>query len=625
VGQINKKVPKCLHTCLHCGHAVISERYTGPSRKLEFDGCWKHDVTLPVSRKECESFEESIERITREFWEKWNWKVYVNGDLVNQKVPEEPEDEKKSSQKTKDPTYDNKDDHIIDYRNLPNIKEKGVTTRALVLQALTNNISQLKDIAQFAGVDPSTAHYHLQNLIQEERVTRLSWGEYSLADENHLKNHDLTFEKFLKNSSQSIGRNTHSMELHPAEKNILLDILSTENKYNLYSERALARKSKISRYAVKKYTRNLEKKKLITIKHYRNQLVFTPTEIAIKGLSGFFSSVKTGSKIDSSSSKVQPITQPVNSKVQPMVNTLDTFEDYLSWQQKNAHRIIMQFKLLRCSHQRLKKSGWIFGQKSIHKHFPQAYIFKSKDPTAEIINVLHKHPFIFTSEFEFQEQLITFVNEVIDRLKEYGIIIDLSEPAEIRLQHEALENDAFARKAIKKGLLYLKSSVKQMDSTGEIIEYVVAIDKSKEIHLEFEGSEAHHFVEEYEGFIDDVATGRIDRRDLREIPQVFKRVDERIGSMESILQSSIQDIQDTQTMLHQNQLTFSENLASHVDMVQKINRAAESLNKAAENIKKALNFFLELSNDLTFRTPLVKNRFFRIPLPSGQVSFHVLA
>jgi len=377
------------------------------------------------------------------------------------------------------------------------------------------------------------------------------------------------------------------MELHPVEKNILLDILSTENKYTLYSERALARKSKISRYKAKKYTRNLEKKKLITIKRQGKQLIFTPTEVAIKGLSGFFSSGKTGSKNDSSSSKVQP-----------MVNTLDTFEDHLSWQQKNAHRIIMQFKLLRCNHQRLKRSGWIFGQKSVHKHFTQAYIFKSKDPTAEIINVLPKHPFIFTSAFEFQAQIITFTNEVIDRLNAYGIIIDLSEPAEIKLQHEALKNDTFAKKAIKKGLLYFRSSVKQMDSTGEVMEYAVAIDKSKEIHLEFEGSEAHHFVEEYEGFIDDVATRRIDRRDLREIPQVIKRVDERIGGMENTLQSSTHDIQDTQGMLHQNQLLFSENLASHVDMVQKINRAAESLNKAAENINKALEAFHKLDKKL---------------------------
>ena len=585
MGLSNKKVPKCLHTCFHCGHAVLSERYSGPSRKLEFDGCWKHDVRLPVSREECESFEESPERITREFWEKWNWKVYVDGDLVPQKVSEESE--KELYEQSENRSQNNKD-HIIDYRDLPTIKKKDITTRALVLQALTNNISLLKDIAQFAGVDPSTVHYHVRNLIREERVMKISWGKYSLVDEIHLKNHDATFEKFLKNSSQSIGENTYSMELHPIEKNILLDILSTENKYEMYSERELARKFKISRYAVKKYTRNLEKKKLITIKHYRKQLIFTPTEVAIKGLSDFFSSGKTGSKINSSSSKVQPITQPVDSKVQPMINTLDTFEDHLGWQQKNAHRIIMQFKLLRCNHQRLKRSGWIFGQKSIHKHFTQAYIFKSKDPTAEIINVLPKHPFIFTSEFEFQAQIISFVNEVIDRLKAYDIIINLSEPAEIKLQHEALENDAFARNAIKKGLLYFRSSVKQMDSTGEIMEYAVAIDKSKEIHLEFEGSEAHHFVEEYEGFIDDVATGRIDRRDLREIPQVIKKVDERIGGMENVLQSSIQDIQDTQSMLHQNQLTFSENLTSHVDMVQKINQAAESLNKAAENISKAI-------------------------------------
>jgi flagellar hook-basal body complex protein FliE/predicted transcriptional regulator len=447
-------------------------------------------------------------------------------------------------------------------------------------------------------VDPSTTHYHLRNLIREERVTRLSWGEYSLANETHLKNHDLTFEKVLKNSSQSIGENTNPMELHPAEKNILLDILSKENTYKLFSERELARKSNISRYTTKKYTRNLEKKKLITIKCKGKQLIFTPTEVAIKGISSFFSSVKTGSKIDSSSSKVQPITQPVDSKVQPITyNTLDTFEDYLSWQQKNAHRIIIQFKLLRCNHQRLKKSGWIFGQKSVHKHFTQAYIFKSKDPAAQIINVLPKHPFIFTSEFEFQEQIITFVNELIDRLKEHGIIIDLSEPAEIKLQHEALENDAFARKTIKKGLLYFRSQVKQLDSTGEIMEYAVTIDKSKEIHLEFEGSEAHHFVEEYEEFIDDVITRRIDRKDLRNIPGAFERVDERIGGMENILQSSIQDIQDTQNMLHQNQLLFSENLVSHVDMVQKITKAAESLNRAAENINRALETFHDISFD----------------------------
>lgn len=82
--------------------------------------------------------------------------------------------------------------------------------------------------------------------------------------------------------------------------------------------------------------------------------------------------------------------------------------------------------------------------------------------------------------------------------------------------------------------------------------YAVAIDKSKEIHLEFEGFEAHHFVQEYEGFIDDVIIKRIDRRDLRKIPGALGRVDERIGSIENILQSNIQDIQDTQNMFHQN-------------------------------------------------------------------------
>jgi len=297
------RIPRCLHTCLHCGHAVLSERYSGPSRKLEFDSCWKHDITLPVSREECESFEESTERITREFWEKWNWKVYVDGDLVIQKVPEETDetDKKEQFEQTQGHPQNNKNEHIIDYRDLPNIKKKDITTRALVLQALANNISRLRDIAQFASVDPSTAHYHLRNLIREERVMKLSWGEYSLVNENHLQNHDTTFEKFLKNSSQSIGKNTDPLVLHPAEKNILLDILSKENTYELFSERELARKSNISRYTTKKYTIGLEKKKLITVKRKGKQMIFTPTEVAIKGLSEYFSSMKTGSKILKSS------------------------------------------------------------------------------------------------------------------------------------------------------------------------------------------------------------------------------------------------------------------------------------------------------------------------------------
>jgi len=123
------------------------------------------------------------------------------------------------------------------------------------------------------------------------------------------------------------------------------------------------------------------------------------------------------------------------------------------------------------------------------------------------------------------------------------------------------------------------------------MEYAIAIDKSKEIHLEFEGSEAHHFVEEYEGFIDDMVTGRIDRRDLRKLLGVLGKIDERIGGMENILQSSIQDIRDTQNMLHKNQLLFSENLVSHVDMVQKITKATESLNRVTENINRALEKF----------------------------------
>ncbi|MBU7018466.1 MAG: hypothetical protein HXS44_13225 [Theionarchaea archaeon] len=344
-----------------------------------------------------------------------------------------------------------------------------------------------------------------------------------------------------------------------------MDILSKENKYEQFSERELARRFNISRYAVKKYSENLEKNKLITIKRENNQLVFTPTEVAIKGLSEFFNSVQTGSKIDSSSSKIQPLYQlgddsmvvnkdyssldaplePVNMVREspgvytPSENILETFDDYLIWQQKNAHRMIIQFKLLRCSHPRLKGTGWIFGQKSIHRHFTEAYIFKSKDPKGEFVNILPRNPFIFMSPFEFEDQITTFVNEVIDVLRDHGMIIDLSEPAEIKLQHEAIEDDPFARKVIEKGLLYFESKVVTVDSTGELMKYVIKIDKSKPLHLEFEGSEAHHLTENLEAFVDDVITGRIDRKKLREIPNEVENFRKEFGKEVRKIEASL--------------------------------------------------------------------------------------
>jgi hypothetical protein len=197
----------------------------------------------------------------------------------------------------------------------------------------------------------------------------------------------------------------------------------------------------------------------------------------------------------------------------PDQNALHTFEDYIAWQQKNAHRLIIQFKLLRCNHHRLKSTGWIFGKKSIHYHFTEAFIFKSKDPSKEVINVLPKNPFMFVSPFEFEDQIIGFVNEVIDRLNEYGIVIDLSEPAEIKMEHVALEDDIFARKVVQKGLLYFVSTIHTRDSNED----------------------------PYETFIDDVVSGKIDRNDLKELPykvdgintgikEEFEKIENRLSS-----------------------------------------------------------------------------------------------
>jgi predicted transcriptional regulator len=400
----------------------------------------------------------------------------------------------------------------------------------------------------------------------------------------------------------SLKRELH--ELHPAEKNILMDILSKDNKYERFSERELARRNSISRYSVKKYTEELEKSKLIIIKREKNQFVYLPTELAVKGLTDFFQSLNNGSKVDSSSSKIQPLDPRVQSAdpvephnppdspedtslIQPTSNVLETFDEYIAWQQKSAHRLFIQFRLLHCNHSRLKKTGWIFGEKSIRKHFAEAYIFKSKDPQGHFINVLPKNPIIFFSPFEFEEKIVTLVNEVIDRLREYQIVIDLSEPAEVKMAHVALEDDVFARKVIEKGLLYFESKV-VMDATGERIAYVIKIDKSKSLHLEFEGTEALKLTENLEAFVDDVVSGRIDRKKLREIPQKVDNLEKEFGreihNIGERLDTNIKDIGKTQELLHRNQVKITENLVSFMKIVKKINEASESMALAAHTI-----------------------------------------
>jgi hypothetical protein len=313
------------------------------------------------------------------------------------------------------------------------------------------------------------------------------------------------------------------------------------------------------------------------------------------------------------SSKVQPIqpseiNQPDRDSLQNQDDHVDTvkdpgpdtvretFDDYIAWQQKNAHRLFIQFKLLKCNHNRLKGTGWVFGKKSIHKHFDEAYIFKSKDPKGHYVNVLPKHPFIFESPFEFHDQVIDFVNEIIDRLRDYGMIIDLSEPTEVRMQHVAIEDDPFARKIIEKKLLYFKSKVVTIDSTGETMEYVIAIDKSKKLHLEIEGREAQQLMENYEEFIDDVVTKRIDPKFLRELPEQNKKLKEKM-----------QTIQDDQTRFDNTLNSFSEtvqfyseNIETHINaltsLTESVNRSIEAskkIERAAESTEKAAKALIE--------------------------------
>jgi predicted transcriptional regulator len=272
-----------------------------------YDGCWKSDkIRLPVNREDCGKFEESIERVQRKFWKKWAWKVYINGDLVT--LEQGPQENSESSQgqsciaaQASDKSCglsNHKDEpsgqaaihntgirRSTEYENTTDItttREKN-TTRASILQALTNRISRLTDIAHCAGVDSSTAHYHLRNLIEEEKVTKVSRGKYTLSGSHFFdslaEEGSHFFEEILENLSQYTKEN--ESDLHPVEKKILLQILSIENTYIKYSERELAKKCNISRNTAKKYTKRLEEKGAIEIRKENNQYTYIPTNVIL--------------------------------------------------------------------------------------------------------------------------------------------------------------------------------------------------------------------------------------------------------------------------------------------------------------------------------------------------------
>jgi DNA-binding MarR family transcriptional regulator len=286
-----------------------------------YDGCWKSDKTiLPVNREDCEKFEESTERVQRKFWKKWDWKVYINGDLVTLEQEIEENSESSQAQSCTAPQGSDKSCGLLNQANeisgqavihntgtrkpteheditdTNTIREKN-TARASILQALSNRISRLKDIAHFAGVDPSTAHYHLKNLIEEEKVTAVSRGKYALSGshffDSFVEEGSHFFESILENLSQYTENN--KSELHPIERKILLQILSIENKYTKYSERELAKKCEISRNTTKEYTKRLEKKGIIEIRQENNQYIYIPTDLILHRVAEALS-LKTGAE-----------------------------------------------------------------------------------------------------------------------------------------------------------------------------------------------------------------------------------------------------------------------------------------------------------------------------------------
>ena len=113
----------------------------------------------------------------------------------------------------------------------------------------------------------------------------------------------------------------------------------------------------------------------------------------------------------------------------------------------------------------------------------------------------------------------------------------------------------------------------------------------------------HVLTANFEAFVDDVISGKIDRKVLREMPQRLEDVQDWIrhefGEIEETLERNIEGIQDTQKLLHKNQLEFSQNLITHVEMVQKIGEAAVSVKQAADTVKDVTEALYDVIKSVT--------------------------
>lgn len=183
-----------------------------------------------------------------------------------------------------------------------------------------------------------------------------------------------------------------------------------------------------------------------------------------------------------------------------------------------------------------------------------------------------------------------------------------------------MEDNVFARKIIKKGLLYFKSKVVTVDSTGEVMEYVIAIDKSKKLHLEIEGKDAHRMMENCEEFIDDVATGRIDPKVLRELPEENKKIKEGIQRTED----NQERFDERLLLLSDTVQLYIENTKTHINALTSLTRSADTSTEAVKKIEKAAETAEKTTKVLIEATSLLKEileentaRSFSSRLPGG--------
>jgi methyl-accepting chemotaxis protein len=122
------------------------------------------------------------------------------------------------------------------------------------------------------------------------------------------------------------------------------------------------------------------------------------------------------------------------------------------------------------------------------------------------------------------------------------------------------------------------------------------------------GQEAKHFTESYSDFIDDVVTGRIDRKFLRKLPEENKKIEKGITTIQETQDQFRKDLE----YFSETTKFYSENIKTHVKAIDTLSQKVEQSTRTDSQIEESAAKIERAAHGLIEATELLQQLLERI-------------